>query len=140
MDVILTPAAGNDWVAPDPKGRVELLHGSFRGPILAESLLQTILFMNQQMPQMLTNFENHSWNTNIQTESRLRNQQNVLIIGFGNVGSDCAAQIRGLGSRVIAIRKSTGPHSPRDTVVFGIEQLSQFLLQADRIVLLLPGN
>ena len=89
---------------------------------------------------MLTNFENRSWNWNIQTESRLLNQQNVLIIGFGNVGSDCAAQIRGLGARVIAIRKSTGPHSPRDTVVFGIEQLSQYLPQADRIVLLLPGD
>jgi len=97
LDLILTPAAGNDWIEPDPKGRVELLHGSFRGPILAESLLQTILFMNQQMPRMLTNFENHSWNTNIQTESRLLSQQTVLIIGFGNIGSYCAVRIKDLG-------------------------------------------
>ena len=123
MDLILTPAAGNDWIELDPKDRVELLHGSFRRPILAESLPQTILFMNQQMPRMLTNFENHSWNTDILTESRLLSQQTVMIIGFGNIGSYCAGRIKDLGTGVIGKRKSAAYHSARDTLVFGVEQL-----------------
>ena len=89
---------------------------------------------------MLTNFENHSWDRNIQTESRLLSQQTVLIIGFGNIGSYCAARIRDLGGRVNGIRKSARHHSLRDTLVFGVEQLSQLLPQADHVVLLLSGN
>ena len=96
--------------------------------------------MNQQMPRMLTNFENHSWNTDILTESRLLSQQTVLIIGFGNIGSYCAARIKYLGVRVIGKRKSAEYHSPRDTLVFGVEQLPKLLPQADHAVLLLPGN
>ena len=105
LKLVLTPAAGSDWTEPDPIGRVELIHGSFHGPLLAESLLQAILFMNQQMPRMINNFRNRRWNRNIQASSRPLSEQIVLIIAFGNIGSYCAEKISGLGPRVIGIKK-----------------------------------
>ena len=59
LKVIFTPAAGNDWVEQDPRGRVELVQGTFHGSLLAESLLSAILFMNHRMPDMIRNFQNH---------------------------------------------------------------------------------
>ena len=41
---------------------------------------------------------------------------------------------------MIGIRKSAGYHSPRDTLVFGVEQLPQLLPRADHVVLLRSGN
>ena len=63
---IMTPAAGKDWVAPDPSGKVEIVHGTFHGKLLSESLLGALLFMNHQMSQMLDNFQQHAWNRDIQ--------------------------------------------------------------------------
>ena len=65
-----------------------MIHGSFHGSLLAESLLSAILFMNHRMPDMWRNFTNRRWDRGLQKESRLLADQTVLIIGGGDgVGS-----------------------------------------------------
>ena len=142
LRAIFTPAAGSDWVAADPGGHVPLVHGRFHGQILSESLLGALLYMNHRMPDMQRNYQQHGWDRNLQTECRLLRNQTVLIIGLGHIGSECARAIRGLGARVIGIkRRPDRLYAPLDgTEVRGPDQLERSLGEADHIVLLLPGE
>lgn len=140
LELILTPAAGNDWIQPDPQGHTRIEHGSFHGPILAESLLQAILFMNHRLPHMIANFKARGWDRNIQTKARLLSQQTVLIVGLGNIGSYCAEKIQQFGARVIGVKRTPDSGTIKHIPVFGAERLIELLPQADHVILLLPGN
>lgn len=136
---IMTPAAGRDWVASDPARKVKIDHGAFHGKLLSESLLSALLFMNHQMPKMLDNFQQHAWDRNIQSQSRILSDQTVLIIGFGNIGQDCAKMLKQMGTRVIGISRSATPVS-LGAEVHSVECLPDLLPEADHVVLLLPGG
>ncbi len=128
LKTIMTPAAGADWVQPDPNGRVQIVHGTFHGPMLAESLLQALLFMNHGGPAMLRNFTAQAWDRNLQRTSRMLRQQKVLIIGLGQIGRHCERLIAGTGAEVAGIRRHN------------VHRLDSLLPTADHVVLLLPGN
>jgi phosphoglycerate dehydrogenase-like enzyme len=135
----MTPAAGKELVEPHPSGKVKIVHGTFHGKLLSESLLSALLFMNHRMPQMLDNFQQHAWNRDIQGPSRLLSDQTVMIIGFGHIGQHCAKVLRHLGTRVIGISRSAKPVS-FEAEVYGLELLADYLPEADHVVLLLPGG
>ena len=140
LKVIFTPAAGNDWVHPDPKGNVELIHGTFHGAILAESLLGAMLFMNHKMPEMMHNHQTRNWDRNIQTNSRLLRNQIVLIIGLGNIGRSCARLIQQTGAEVVGVRRNPAAAESADINTHSIDDLDALLPSADHVVLLLPGS
>ena len=136
---IMTPAAGKELVEPHPSGKVKIVHGTFHGKFLSESLLSALLFMNHRMPEMLDNFKQYAWNRDIQGQSRLLSDQTVMIIGFGHIGQHCAKVLRHLGTRVIGISRSAKPVS-FGAEVYGLELLADYLPEADHVVLLLPGG
>ena len=139
LKTIYTPAAGRDWVAVDPDGRIPVVHGTFHGPILGESLLSAMLFMNHRMPEMIRNHEQRQWNRNLQSGSRLLQGQTILIIGLGHIGSCCAAIIKPFVTSVIGVRR-TQKTTSEEIPVYGIEALPQLLPGSDHVVLLLPGD
>ena len=134
LKTIYTPAAGRDWIAPAPKDNIDVVHGTFHGPILAESLLGALLFMNHRMPAMIRNHRDCAWDRNIQTGTRLLREQTVLIIGLGNIGSYCATMLTPLVKQVVGVRRSA-----IDTNTLTINDLPQLLPEADHVVMLLPG-
>lgn len=141
LKAILTPAAGNEWVSSDPDGRVELIHGTFHGKLLGESLLQAILFMNHRMPAMIRNFERRGWDRNLQRDCRILANQTVLILGLGHIGAEFADMLTSLGVHVIGVKRNPATLSrPLDGVeVVSAEGLDEALPRADHIVVLLPG-
>lgn len=141
LEAIFTPAAGREWLDPDPAGRVRVVHGTFHGRILRESLLGALLFMNRRMPAMIRNFRERGWDRNLQEECRLLTGQTVMIVGLGHIGSECAAYLQGLGARVVGFKRD-----PEQLVrpLPGVEvrpmaNLDAGLPEADHLVLLLPG-
>ncbi len=139
---IFTPAAGRDWVAADPDGRVEVIHGTFHGRLLGESLLGAVLFMNRRMPDMIRNFEGRRWDRNIQQDCRLLTNQTVLILGLGHIGAECARLLLSLGARVIGIKRdpSSPPPGLAGVDVRPVSELDAALPEADHVVLLLPAD
>lgn len=143
---VFTPAAGNDWVAADPAGRVELVHGTFHGPLLGESLLGAILFMNRRMPAMIDNYRRREWNREIQQDCRRLAGQTILIIGFGHIGVECARILLPMGARIIGIKRNPErlPGSlsspPGDVEVRSLDRLEDTLPEADHVVVILPGG
>lgn len=138
LQLIFTPAAGDDWIQRDPNNRVNIVHGTFHGQILAESLLGAILFMNHRMPEMVRNHRERKWDRNLQAGSRLLRNQHVLIIGIGNIGLACAQVIKQLGAEVIGIRRSA--RSGSEPGIRPIEELDALIPWADHVVLLLPAT
>lgn len=142
LKAIFTPAAGGDWVEQDPRGQVELLHGTFHGRMLGESLLGAILFMNHRMPAMIRNFQCRAWDRNLQQDCRLLRSQVVLIVGLGHIGSECAKLLHGLGMHVIGIKRDPNRLSmPLPGIdISPVSELDSRLGEADHVVLLLPGD
>ena len=136
---IITPAAGKDWVQPDPLGKVKIIYGNFHGKLLCESLLSALFYMNHQMPKMVRNFEQRAWDRDIQSTSTSLSNQTILIIGFGNIGQKFAKLLCQLGSRVIGISRSI-TKVDFGTEVYPVVALSDYLPEADHVVLLLPGG
>lgn len=60
----------------------------------------------------------------------------ALILGYGRVGQRIAAGCRGLGMRVIAIRRTARPDP--EVEVHGIDALAQWLPRADVLMICLP--
>ena len=140
LKTILTPAAGCDWVQSDPGERVTLVRGTFHGPILAESLLGALLFMNHKMLDMLHNRQARTWDRNLQKNTRTLANQNVLIIGYGNIGSACAELIQSTGAAVIGVRQQVVNADNSRVSVHSIHDLENILPWADHVILLLPGS
>ena len=142
LKTIFTPAAGTDWVEQDPRGRVELVHGTFHGRILGESLLSAILFMNHRMPDMIRNFQSRAWDRNLQRNCRLLRNQVVLIVGLGHIGSECAELLQGLGARVIGIKRDPNQLAKElpGVDIRPARELDASLGEADHVALLLPGD
>ena len=139
LKAVITPAAGNDWVKPDPENKVPVIYGTFHGEMLEESILGAVLFMNQKMNLMVKNYRNQAWDRNIQSQCRLMKNQTLLIIGHGNVGKHCSSLFKRMGLNVLAINRSGG-NEEREKGVFGREFLHVLLPKADHIVLTLPGE
>jgi len=141
LRTIMTPAAGHDWVAVDPDGRVEMIHGTFHGRLLGESVLGAVLFMNHRMPAMIGNFRRREWDRNIQQDCRILASQTVLVIGLGHIGSECARLMQPLGPRLIGVKRDPSRLvQPLPGVeVRGVDELDGLLPEADHILVVLPG-
>lgn len=142
LKAIFTPAAGSDWIASDPAGKVVIHHGTFHGPILAESLLGAILHMNRRMPALLQRVAAGHWDRDLQATTHLLRRQTVVIVGLGHIGSACARVLSGLGAHVIGIKRTVPPANERmpGIDVVPVEQMDAALAVADHAALLLPGG
>ena len=142
LQAVFTPAAGDDWVTPDPRGRVQLIHGTFHGQLLAESLLGALLFMNHRMPLMMGNHRAKQWNRNLQTTSSLLSNQTVLIVGLGHIGLACANKIAPLVQKVIGVKRditTVGETAP-NVEVRSSDDLDDLLPLADHVAVVLPAT
>lgn len=142
LRAVFTPAAGRDWVAEDPAGRVPLHMGTFHGPLIAESMLGCILHFNRKIPAMLENEQRRAWDRTIQFPGALLRNQRALIIGYGAIGRHCAKLLTAIGTTVVGCQRthSGGTDSESGARYCHPDALPDELPQADHVVLLLPGG
>jgi len=142
LRAVATPAAGHDWVAPDPSGRVTTHYGRFHGGMIAESLLGMMLHFNRRVPAMLENERRREWDRDLQFPGRMLRSQRALIVGYGNIGRACAELLCGLGMEVVGCRRQ--PTAARDPELgiplVRVDALPGELGRADHVVLLMPGG
>ncbi len=139
LELIMTPAAGQDWIAQDPKEKTRIVHGTFHGGIMAESVLSALLYMNHRMPDMQRNHAARGWDRNLQKDARLLRNQKVVIIGFGSIGEVCGRLIQSIGADVTGVRRSA-PGTIEGIEICTTSHLPELLPTADHVVLVLPGD
>ncbi len=142
LRAVFTPAAGHDWVATDPSGRVPVHYGGFHGVLIAEGLAAMMLYFNDRRGIMLRMQREHRWAVNAQMPRRLLRSQRVLFVGYGHIARHCARLLRSFGCELVGMRRSPLDKTDRELGVRGIgpESLLSELPRADHVVLLLPGG
>ncbi|HWO09959.1 MAG TPA: NAD(P)-dependent oxidoreductase [Polyangiaceae bacterium] len=137
---MFTPSAGREALASDPSGRVERHFGHFHGPLMAESLLAMIAFMNRRLGDALLAQAERRWDRAPFSARRRLSGQVALIVGYGAIGQRCGALLSALGMVVHALRRDVRRSSPCAQRVFSPEQRLEAVAAADHVVCLLPSD
>lgn len=141
LQAVFTPAAGHDWVAEDPSGRVKTFYGSFHGRIMRESLLSMMLYFNRRIGASVEDQRQGVWGRDDYSSCVALFSQQVLIIGCGALGQSMAELLKAFGAKVIGVRRTVAeviPASVDRMITF--DRLEEELPHADHLVLLLPGE
>jgi phosphoglycerate dehydrogenase-like enzyme len=142
LKVLFTPAAGRDWVAPDPSGRVRTFYGSFHGRIMRESLLSMMLYFNRSIGKSLEDQKKRIWGRLDYGSCVALFSQCVLIVGYGSLGRSMAELLKAFGARIIGVKRTlegceTNPVADK---MITFDRLEEELPHADQVVLVLPGG
>ena len=140
LEGVFTPAAGFDWVANDPQGRVPVHHGAFHGPMLAESLVGAMLHVNRRMSEVLANEAARAWERDFQADGAMLRNQVAVIVGYGSIGAHCARLLSAFGMEVIGVQRSRSESVDEFGATLVREsELPSVLGRADHVICLLPG-
>jgi phosphoglycerate dehydrogenase-like enzyme len=142
LKAVFTPAAGKDWVIPDPSGRVTSYYGRFHGRIMRETLLAMILHFNRRIDATAENQKNRKWDVNAYDRCSSLFRQDVVIVGYGSIGSQMAQLLKAFGARITGVKRNTAgfesdPYADR---VVTFDLLDEILPTADHVVFILPGG
>ena len=142
LKALFTPAAGRDWVAEDPSGRVQTRHGSFHGRIMRESLLSMMLYFNRRIDKSLDDQKKRVWGRQGYSSCVGLFSQQVLIVGFGALGRSVAELLKTFGASVTGVKRNVKGFAAGSVVdrVIPFDRLEEELPHADHVVLLLPGG
>lgn len=142
LKAVFTPAAGHDWVAMDPTGRVKTCYGSFHGHIMRESLLSMILHFNRQIGKSLNDQQNRNWGRLEYNNCVGLFSQSVLIVGFGSLGQSMAELLKAFGTRITAVKRTIADYEGHPNVdkMITFDRLEEELPYADHVVFVLPGG
>ncbi len=142
LRIIATPAAGHDWIEPDPRRRVAVLHGSYHGSIMAESLLAMMFYFSRKMACLIDNQRAHRWERNFLSNTRIIGGSTVMIVGYGHIGRHCAKLLSAMECKIVAVKRSRrDPKLDRDAdIVVTFNQCSEFLPKCDHVVAILPSS
>ena len=78
---------------------------------IRELAAMMLLMLNARIPAIMTNQRNANWEQIFTSTIRGRT---VLIVGVGEMGGAIAAAARGLGLRVLGVRREDAPHEAVD--------------------------
>jgi len=142
LKALFTPAAGHDWVAADPSGRVRTYYGTFHGRIMRESLLSMMLHFNRQIGRSLADQKERVWGRPGYNGCVALFSQRVLLVGFGPLGRSMAGLLKAFGARITAVKRDTGGFEGNPDVdrVITFDRLEEELPYADHLVFVLPGG
>lgn len=142
LKALFTPAAGHDWVAEDPSGRVRTCYGSFHGRIMRESLLSMMLFFNRRIGQSLDDQSNRIWGRSGYGDCVALFSQRVMIVGCGSLGRSVAELLKAFGAHVTGVKRDPAGFggTPGIDRMIAFDRLEEELPHADHVVLLLPGG
>jgi len=142
LEAVFTPAAGHDWVTPDPSGRVKNFYGHFHGRIMRESLLAMMLYFNRRLDPASDNVKKNIWDHRIYDGASSLFSQRVLIVGYGAIGRQMAELLKAFDARITGVKRSTEgfENDPYAERVVTFAELDEELPMADHVVLVLPGG
>ncbi|MDD2580850.1 MAG: NAD(P)-dependent oxidoreductase [Desulfuromonadaceae bacterium] len=142
LKTLFTPAAGHDWVAADPAGRVRTFYGSFHGRIMRESLLAMMLHFNRHIGKSLEDQRKRIWGRLDYTDNVALFSQRVLLVGFGSLGQSMAELLKAFGAGITAVKRDTAGFEGNPNVdrIISFGRLEDELPFADHVVFVLPGG
>jgi D-2-hydroxyacid dehydrogenase (NADP+) len=142
---IATPAAGRDFFKVEiPKG-IEVRHGTFHGPFMAETLLGLMLGFNRGIFEAYRQqLAGNLWPRREVYGARLLAGSHAVIVGFGHIGQIFGRALKSFGVRVTGVKRTPLAKMPdgfeQEDDVVTLEKLDTVLPTADHLILILPND
>jgi len=121
-DVVLTNAVGGYGVA------------------VSEHMVALTLSVMKNLPVYSSGQVSRSWLRGTRQAKQIQGA-NVLVLGMGNIGTEYARQMKGLGCKVVGVRRSSGKAMPQYfDEQHTLDELDSLLPQADVVAMVIPGG
>lgn len=142
---IATPAAGRDFFPDQIPSNVRVRHGTFHGPLMAETLVGMMLAFNRgiliaQRQQLAGDL----WPRPELYGARLLMGTHAVILGFGHIGRCFGRLLKPFGVRVTGVKRTPLKEMPEGFLsedrVVTVEALPEVLPAADHLILILPND
>ena len=143
LELIVTPAAGRDWVNLETS-EIKVSYGRFHGPMIAESILGAVFYFLKAFHFSKKMQLQKKWaRTKISERLGSLKGSRVTILGFGNIGQCVGKFLKPYGCVITGIKRTLvkGPDYFEDgDRVLTVDKISEVLETTDHLVLVLPGG
>ena len=143
LELIVTPAAGRDWVNLGTS-EIKVSYGRFHGPMIAESILGAVFYFLKAFHFSKKMQLQKKWaRTKISECLGSLKGSRVTILGFGNIGQCVGKFLKPYGCVITGIKRTLvkGPDYFEDgDRVLMVDKISEVLETTDHLVLVLPGG
>ena len=143
LELIVTPAAGRDWVNLETS-KIKVSYGRFHGPMIAESILGAVFYFLKAFHFSKKMQLQKKWaRTKISERLGSLKGSRVTILGFGNIGQCVGKFLKPYGCVITGIKRTLvkGPDYFEDgDRVLMVDKISEVLETTDHLVLVLPGG
>jgi len=144
LRLIVTPAAGRDWIEPEPGGGLQVWFGGFHGPMIAESVVGAMLYFAKAFGPSLELQRKRKWaRVKISEQIRTLEGAAVTILGFGKIGQAIGRRLKPFGCRITGVRRramARPDYFTGDDAVESAGRLKEVLAGTDHLILALPGG
>jgi phosphoglycerate dehydrogenase-like enzyme len=120
-----------------PPGVTVTNAGDAYAPTVAEHAVAMLLALVRRIPEAVRNAGTGTWDQSNAIRIGTLHGATVAVIGFGNIGREVAARLRGFGARVVAVTRSGRADELADEAV-PVERLNEVLGRSDAVVLAVP--
>ena len=143
LELIVTPAAGRDWVNLGTS-EIKVSYGRFHGPMIAESILGAVFYFLKAFHFSKKMQLQKKWaRTKISKRLGSLKGSRVTILGFGNIGQCVGKFLKPYGCLITGIKRTLveGPdYFEGGDRVLTVDKISEVLETTDHLVLVLPGG
>jgi len=143
LELIVTPAAGRDWVNLETS-KIKVSYGRFHGPMIAESILGAVFYFLKAFHfSKKMQFQKKWARTKISERLGSLKGSRVTILGFGNIGQCVGKFLKPYGCVITGIKRTLveGPdYFEGGDRVLTVDKISEVLETTDHLVLVLPGG
>ncbi len=143
---VISSAAGRDFFPITPPPHVVVRHGTFHGPLMAETVLGLLLAFNRGiLLAYRRQIEGELWpREELFDNMRLLRGSHAVIVGFGHIGTAIGRLLRPFGVRVTGVRRTPQTRRPswfgKNDELVTLDRLDEVLPEADHLILVLPSD
>lgn len=108
------------------------------GLAISEHMISCLFELKKKLNLYYHNQLNHRWH--FEGHVSVVEGSTVLVIGFGDIGATFGRKMKGLGCRVLGVKRRPVKKPEWLDGLYSVEDLEELLPQADIIAMSLPGN
>lgn len=121
-----------------PAGAVLANSTGAYGLAISEHMIGCLFELRKKLHLYWRNQQAHEWKS--EGFVGVVEGSTVLVIGLGDIGSTFARKMKGLGCRIIGVKRRLGEKPAWVDELYGMDELDALLPQADVVAMSLPGN
>ncbi|MBI9106635.1 MAG: hydroxyacid dehydrogenase [Spirochaetales bacterium] len=144
LNLIVTPAAGREFIQIDLPAGIKIEHSCFHGRLIGETVLGMILANSRGILASYQFQNTKAWpRQELDKQMRLLQGSQVTILGFGNLGSQVGRLAKPFGPHICGIKRAAAAspdYFDKDDLILPLKELDSVLPQTDHLVLCLPAS